>query len=499
MRCDIGYYDIIEWNRNEEVPALSKAKDKIQELAKVASDISGFDEILHGGFPEGRTTLIEGGPGTGKSVLALEFLYRGALAGQPGILVAFEERAAAVRRNALTLGWDLEVLGKAGKLAIIEARLDPETVVSGDFNLKALLAIIEGQSKAVGAKRIVFDALDVLMRLFDDATRERNEMYSLHEWLLDREMTAILTVKAMYDANIFGRYEFLEFMADCVIRLIQRSGEWVSTREIQIIKYRGSDFGRNAYPFVIQPGGISVIPISEFGLQHQPLGPHVSSGNPQLDSVLGGGYHRGSSVLIAGASGTGKTTVANTFAIAACDRGENVLYLGFEESEESMVATMLSPGIDLSPAIKAGRLKVSAIMPEAFGTEKHLVRAFEMIDDFKPDHVILDAISSFERMGSTRAAFEFAMRLVNWCKEKGITVVLVTQSTGGSEDRQQISGLGISSIIDAILWLRFIEMNNALKRMLLVIKSRGSKHSHQYHEFRITDHGIEISAESVGK
>jgi len=477
---------------------LNGEKTDMENLAKSATHTSGFDEILYGGLPEGRTTLIEGGPGTGKSILALEFLYRGALAGEPGILVAFEERSSAIRRNALTLGWDLDGLEKAGKLAIIEARLDPATVISGDFNIKALLAIIEGQSGAIGAGRIVFDALDVLMRLYDDPTRERSEMYSLHEWLLDREMTAILTVKAAEGSSIFGRYEFLEYMADCVLRLIQRPGEWVSTRELQIIKYRGSDFGRNAYPFVIQPGGISVIPISEFGLQHQALGPHVSSGHTDLDEVLGGGYRRGSSILIAGSSGIGKTTIANTFAKAACDRGEKLLYLGFEESEDAMVASMLSPGIDLRPAIDAGRLKVVTVMPEAFGTEKHLVRAFKLIDEFKPDHVVVDAISSFERMGSDRAAFEFAMRLVNRCKDKGITLIMTNQSSGGADDREAISGLGISSTIDALLWLRFIEAGNNLKRRLLVIKSRGSKHSSQYHDFRITDHSIEFSGESAG-
>jgi circadian clock protein KaiC len=288
-------------------------------------------------------------------------------------------------------------------------------------------------------------------------------------------------------------------MADCVIRLNQRPGEWVSTRELQVIKYRGSDFGRNAYPLVIQPGGISVIPISELGLQHKALGNYVSSGNAHLDSVLGGGFRLGSSILIAGASGTGKTTVANTFVKAACDRGEKVLYLGFEESEESMVATMLSPGIILKPAIKAGMLKIVTAMPEAYGTEKHLIRAFQMIDEFKPTHVIVDSISSFERMGSSRAAFEFAMRLVNHCKDKGITVFMVNQSTGGAEDRQAISGLGISSTIDAIIWLRFIEEQNRLKRVLLVIKSRGSNHSTQYRDFRITDTGIKFSKESPDK
>ncbi len=478
---------------------MSRNVKTTKALAKAASYISGFDEILYGGLPEGRTTLIEGGPGTGKSIVGLEFLYRGALAGQPGIFVAFEERADSVRINASTLGWDLEALERSGKLAIIEARLDPQTVVSGDFNLKALLAIIEGQSKAIGAKRIVFDAMDVLLRLFDNPARERNEMYSLHEWLLDHQMTAILTVKAAEGNSIFGRYEFLEFMADCVIRLIQRPGELVSTRELQVIKYRGSDFGRNAYPFVIQAGGISVIPISEFGLQHKMLGPHLSSGNSRLDSVLGGGYRKGSSILIAGSSGTGKTTIANTFVKTACDRGEKVLYLGFEESEEAMVETMLSPGIDLRPAIRKGLLKVVTAMPEAFGTEKHLVRTFDVIDEFKPDHVIVDAISSFERMGSDRTAFEFAMRLVNRCKDRGITLIMTNQSSGGADDRVVVSGLGISSIIDALLWLHFVEVEDSLKRRLLLIKSRGSKHSNQYHDFLITDHGIELSEGSPAR
>jgi circadian clock protein KaiC len=477
---------------------VDRPQGTVQKLDKAASYIAGFDEILNGGLPAGRTTLIEGSPGTGKSILGLEFLYRGALAGAPGIFVAFEERAAAVRRNARTLGWELEALEKAGSLAIVEARLGPETVVSGDFNLKALLAIIEGQSKAIGAKRIAFDALDVLMRLYNDPIRERSEIYYLHEWLLDREMTAILTVKAGEGYSISLRYEFLEFMADCVIRLIQRPGEWVATRELQIIKFRGSDFGRNGYPFVIQPGGLSVIPISEFGLQHQPLGPHISSGNARLDTILGGGFRRGSSILIAGSTGTGKTTIANSFVKAACDRGEKVLYLGFEESEEAMVGNMLSPGIDLQPAIAAGLLKVITAMPEAYGTEKHLVRTFKLIDELKPAHVVVDAISAFERMGSGRAAYEFAMRLVNWCRDRGVTLLMTNQSAGGAEDRAIISGLGISSMIDALLWLRFVEAGDRLERTLLVIKSRGSKNSNQYHPFLITDHGIEIRAGSAG-
>jgi circadian clock protein KaiC len=466
-------------------------------LPKSASHIPGFDEILYGGLPEGRTTLVEGGPGTGKSILGLEFLYRGILDGDPGILVVFEEREEAIRRNALTMGWDLETLERSGKLGIIDARIDPQVVISGDFSIKALLAIVEGQSRTLGARRIVFDALDILMRLYGDPNRERGEMHTLHEWLLDHEFTAVLTVKAPEVGRPSGN-EALEYMADCVIRLVQRPGEWVSTRELRIIKYRGSDFGRNAYPFVIEPGGMSVIPISEFGLQHLPMGSYISSGNEPLDGVLGGGYRRGSSILIAGSSGTDKTTLANTFVKAACDRGEKVLYLGFEESEEAMVASMLSPGIDLRPATGAGLLRVNTAMPEAFGTEKHLVRAFHAMDEFKPDHCVVDAVSAFVRMGSRRAAFEFAMRLVNRCKDRGITVFMNNQSTGDSRDREQITGVGISSIVDTLLWLRFVEAGDGIKRILLVIKSRGSKHSTQYHDFRITDHGITIEWRPAG-
>ncbi len=465
---------------------------EIQELEKAASHISGFDEILSGGLPEGRTTLIEGGPGTGKSILGLEFLYRGAVTDQAGVFVSFEEQGQAIRRNALTLGWDLEALEEAGKLSIIEAHLDPGTVVSGDFSISGLLSIIEGQSTSLGASRIVLDAMDVLLRLYNDPARERSEMYALHEWLLAHHMTAILTVKASDGNNAAGRYGFLEYMADCVIRLGQRSGEWASARELQVVKYRGSDFGRNAYPFVIQPGGVHVIPISEFALQHRPLGGRMTTGNAGLDVVLGGGYRKGSSILIVGSSGTGKTTVANTFVRAACARGERVLFVGFEESQEAMVDTMLSPGIDLRPAIEAGKLKVITAMPEAFGTEKHLVRTFGAIDQFRPDHVVVDAISAFVRMGSSRAAFEFAMRLVSMCKDRGITVMLTNQSLGASDDRDSITGLGISSLVDTILWLRFVELGDAVKRSLLVIKSRGSRHSHSYHDFRITDNGIDV-------
>ena len=224
---------------------------KANNLPKVATLIPSLDDILEGGLPRGRTTLINGGPGIGKSILALEIIYRGAMAGKPGIFLSFEERAVNIRLNARTLGWDLEALEKQGKLALIEARVDPEAVVSGEFSIKGLLSIIEGQSKKIGATRVVFDALDVLMRLFDDPNRERNELYALNNWLLDHDMTSVITVKAAEGGDILPRYGFLEFMADCVIFLSQKPTEQAPTRQLQVIKYRGSGFGSNTYPFVI--------------------------------------------------------------------------------------------------------------------------------------------------------------------------------------------------------------------------------------------------------
>jgi len=363
-------------------------------LPKAATRIEGLDEILKGGLPAGRTTLVSGGPGSGKTILGLEFLYRGAMDGEPGIFVAFEERTDAVRQNALSLGWDLASLEKAGQLFLMEALVDPGVVLSGDFNLKGLLAIVGGQTTAIGAKRIVIDAIDVLMRLFDDPARERNELYALYDWLMDREMTTILTVKTSQDRERAHRYEFLDFMADCVIYLDQRITKQVSTRRLRVIKYRGSGFGRNEYPYAITEEGISIVPTSTGMLEHEPLGPKVSTGHPRLDTIMDGGYRRASCVLVAGTSGTGKTTLACTFVRAACERGEKVLYIGFEESQSAMVSGMLSPGLDLRPALQAGRLQVLTALPEAMGAEEHLIRAFKVLAAFQAEHVVVDAIAA---------------------------------------------------------------------------------------------------------
>jgi len=463
---------------------------KPRPIPKVPTRIRGLDEVLEGGLPRGRTTLASGGPGSGKTVLGLEFLCRGAMAGEPGVFVTFEERAEAIRKNALSMGLDLAALEKAGKVAVVEARLDGEEVLSGDFDIRGVLAIVEGHAKRIRAKRVVMDALDVLLRVYGDPQRERNELYRLHDWLMDRKLTSFLSVKAQLDGNMVHRYEFLDFMADCVIRLDHRVQGQVATRRLRVIKYRGSGFGTNEYPYVIGGHGIVLFPLTQAELPHQPLGPKVPSGLAGLDAMMDGGFRRAACILMAGTSGTGKTTLANAFARAACRRKEKVLYLSFEESQEAMIAGMLSVGIDLRPALRGKRLMVQTALPEAMGSDNHLLRALEAIDSFKPDHLILDAISACVRMGSESAAFDYLMRLVAVVKERGITCILTNQITGLLGGGEELSGIGFSSVVDAVIHLRFVDAGQEIGRQILIVKARGSGHSNRRESYYITDQGI---------
>jgi len=466
-------------------------RNRRKELPKVPTGVAGLDEVLGGGLPAGRMTLLNGGAGSGKSLLGLQSLLHGAAAGEPGILVLFEERAAAVRQNAWSLGWDLASLERKNRLYLMDARLNPDGVISGDFSIKGLLAILDQKTKAMRARRIVIDAVDTLLHLYNSPLRERSELFSLHEWLLDRGLTAIMTVKSGPQEEAPSRYAFLDFMADCVIHVDQRVTVQVTTRRLRVIKYRGSGYGRNEYPFIIGENGINVIPITSNVLQHRTPGPRVSSGQALLDDVLAGGYKRGTSILIVGTAGAGKTTLACVFAQAACLRGERVLYLNFEESPESMVSNMQSPGLVLQPLIKTGRLVVQSYLPEAIGVEEHLFHALKALDELHPQHIVVDAISACGRMGSEHAAFEYLMRVLNACKERGITCIYLNQTTG-MDIVAEISGIGVSSIIDTVILLRQLPIDGAMKRQLIVVKSRGSKHSEQFHEFRITDRGIDL-------
>ncbi len=445
------------------------------EIQKVATQIEGLDEILHGGLPAGRTTLISGGPGTGKSVLGLEFLYRGAMSGNPGIFLTFEETVEQIRWNALTFGWDFDPLEQAGRFFLMEGKVDSQVFLSGDFNLKGLFAIIEGKAEQMGADRIVIDAMDILMRLFNDPKQQQNEIFSLNNWLKAQGMTALLTTKNIKGMNSQG-LSYLDFMADCVIYLDQRIREQVITKRFQVLKYRGSGYNGNEHPFLITDDGIHFMPITTIEMQHGFAFQRISSGNSLLDAILGGGYQTGTCILITGASGTGKTSLACTFVHSASEKTQKILYVNFEECQESMIRGMLSLGIDLRPAIKDSLVRIMSVMPESMGIEEHLFHIITAIRRFKPEHLVVDAISACKRIAGDRAAFDFLVRLIDACKKEKTTVILINQSRAPMDDHE-FSGVGISSMIDTIISLGFRNTGNELSRILLVRKSRGTRHS----------------------
>ncbi len=477
---------------SQPLSAESLKQTGVTQIPKVRTRILGFDEVLHGGLPEKRTTLIKGSAGTGKTVLGLEFLYRSALEGEPAMFISFEETADVLRQNALSMGWDIPALEASDRFFLWQAQIDRNAVSSGQFSIDSLLAVIQGKAAQIGARRIMIDALDVLMRIFEDPNKERNEMYRLHDWLIEQQFTTILTAKAPRDSEHLYRYEFLDYMADCVLLLDLRVAQQVATRRLRVVKYRGSGFCSNEYPYIITERGNVVMPVSTMALMHQPLGEKISSGEPNLDEALGGGFHQASSVLVSGPTGSGKTTLAATFAEKACARGKRVLYASFEESQQAIVAAMLSPGIDLRPALKEGRIEFHTIMPEALVVEEHLYLILRKIEQFGPDHVIVDAISGCQRMGTLEAAFDFVARLVDMCKQRNITCVMTNQLES-NEQHANISGIGISSTIDTLIMIRYFEADGRIQRDLVVVKSRGAYHSNRHHLYSITDDGIQIS------
>jgi len=462
-----------------------------QALPKVPTGVAGLDDILHGGLPESRTTLLIGGPGAGKTVISIETLFRAAEADRPGIFLSFEESAEAIRANALSMGWDLSTLEREQRLAILDPKLDYHAVRAGDFNIKGLLAVQDGQAKRLGARLIVIDAIDALLRLFEDSTRRDDELYCLHSWLLEKGFTTVLTIKSRAAGLIEPVYPFLDFLADCVMVLDQRTVKQVSTRRLRVTKYRGSGYDSNECPFLIASEGVVLTPVSSSELRHQPPGPARSSGNEALDAMLGGGYRQGSTILIAGPTGCGKTTLACTFVEAAAHRGERTLYVSFEEGLKGILRAMLSPGLDLAPLVESGRIEFLTAMPESMGVEEHLFRIKRAMERFQPRHLIIDAISAVKRMGTDTAAFDFLIRLLTACRERGVTCFYLNQVLREAA-RDHISGVGISSLIDTALVLDYLWEGKELQRSIFVFKSRGAWHSNQVHRLTISDNGIKI-------
>jgi circadian clock protein KaiC len=478
----------------EPLPARSRVRNT---LAKSPTGISGLDEITFGGLPKGRPTLVCGAAGCGKTLFAMEFLLRGAQQhGEPGVFMAFEETEHDLAQNVRSLGFDLDRMVADGKIAVDHVHIEPNEIQeTGDFDLEGLFLRLDMAIQSVGAKRVVLDTLESLFGGFTNEALLRAELRRLFRWLKDRGVTAVITAERG-DGQL-TRQGLEEYVSDCVILLDHRVREQVSTRRLRIVKYRGSTHGTNEYPFLIDEDGIHVLPLTSLKLDHPASNERISSGVPRLDTMLGGeGYFRGSSVLVSGTAGTGKTSLSAHFADATCRRGERCLYLAFEESPDQLMRNMKSIGVDLAPWVKKGLLRLEASRPTLHGIEMHLATIHKMVNDFKPSAVVIDPISNFATAGTTHEAEAMLLRLIDFLKGRGITAMFVHLTTGG--DAWEKTNVGVSSLIDTWILLRDIELAGERNRGIYVLKSRGMKHSNQIREFLITSEGIRLEDVYIG-
>jgi len=464
-------------------------------LRKSPTGIAGLDEITGGGLPAGRPTLVCGSAGCGKTMLAMEFLVRGATQfGEPGVFMMFEESAADLTANARSLGFDLDRLVKQKKIALDHVRIErSEIEETGEYNLEGLFIRLGHAIDLIGAKRVVLDTVEALFAGLPNHGILRAELRRLFGWLKDRGMTAIITGEKG-EGNAITRYGLEEYVADCVITLDHRVHEQISTRRLRVLKYRGSMHGTNEYPFLIGERGFSVLPITSLRLDHAAPTERLSTGIARLDEMLGGhGVFRGSSVLVSGTPGTGKSSLGAAFAEAACRRGERVLLFPYEESSAQVVRNMGSIGLDLAPWLKKGLLQIHASRPTLQGLEQHLLAIHDTVKAFRPAVVVIDPISNLSLERSEAEVAPTLMRLIDFFKQQQITTLFTSLTTGGSgtgtpEDSQG----GVSSLMDTWLLLRNVESNGERNRLIFVLKSRGMAHSNQMREFVLSDAGIDL-------
>lgn len=462
-------------------------------IRKSPTGIAGFDEITGGGLPTGRTALVLGAPGAGKTVFALECLVNGARNNrEPGIFVAFEESSRQIMANAATFGWDLPALER-DKLFFLDARLSPTVVKSGDFDLTGTLAGLEAKAKEMGAKRIVFDGIDILISLLDDPAKERQEMYRLQEWLQKTGLTAIITAKSFEgDRLSTERYAFMQFMVDAVVVLYHRMLDRVSLRGLRVLKYRGSSFFENEFPIVISSTGVEVSVFGQSELTYDVSTERISTGVPRLDTMLDGGYYRGSGVLISGAPGTAKTTLSGAFIAAGCSRGESALYVSFDEAASQITRNLRSVGIDLQPYCDAGLLHMYSIRTEARSSEEHFLELKSLIRKWQPRAVVLDPISALTKTGGHVSAVHASLRLLDFARAQGITV-LCTSLVASEDAFHETTSMQISTIADTWIHLAYIARNGERNRTLTVVKSRGMAHSNQVRELILGNDGITLA------
>ena len=472
---------------------MKKQPNHSETLEKIPTGIEGFDAITGGGLPRGRTTLLMGGPGCGKTVFALQALVNCAThQDTPGIFVAFEENTDRVLANAASFGWKIGELQKK-HLYFLNARLSPEVVKAGAFDLIALLAGLEAKARAMGAKLIVFDALDVLLNLLDDRAAERRELYRIQEWLARTGLTGLLTTKVEEDKPPAAqRYGFMQFMADCVVLMSQRVLDRLAVREMRVVKYRGSAHMLNEVPFVIGTGGIEVGSSNGVHPEPQPFKERVSTGIARLDEMLNGGIYRGTNALITGSAGTGKSTLSGLFVEAACRRGERALFVSFDENARDIVRDIASVGVSLTPHLRSGLLRMEAVRTETTGSEEHLIRIKKLIHEHQPTCLAVDPLSALVKVGGELAARNAAERLIYLCRNKRLTV-LFTSLLEGRDAAMETTPLHVSTLADTWMQISYALHAGERNRAITIIKSRGSKHSNQMRELIFSDTGITLA------
>jgi circadian clock protein KaiC len=468
-----------------------------EALAKCPTGIRGLDQITDGGLPRGRSTLVCGGPGAGKTLLGIEFLARGARDfGEAGVFVSFEERADDLAKNAFSLGFDLGRLVRSKRFAVEHIVLNRSQLLeAGEYDLEGLFIRLGAAIDAVGAKRVVLDTIEALFGALTNQGILRAELNRLFSWLKDKGVTTVITAERGQGA--LTRHGLEEYVSDCVLVLDQRVDDQIATRRLRIVKYRGSTHGTNEYPFLIDRSGFQVLPITSITLDYDSPKQFVSTGVAKLDEMMGGkGFFRASTILVSGTAGTGKTSLSAHFVDAACRRGERCLYFAFEESPAQIMRNMRSIGIHLQKWVDRGLLTFHAIRPTSVGMETHVSLKLKYVEEARPSIVVLDPISSYAAAGTFQDAHAMLVRLIDLFKARGITTMF-TSLTSGEETTEQ-AGAGVSSLIDAWILLRNLEQAGERTRSLYVLKARGMRHSNQIREFLLTDRGADLQDVYVG-
>ena len=475
----------------------SKSTSPTARLPKCPTGIQGLDEITDGGLPRGRPTLVCGGAGCGKTLLAAEFLVRGAVQfGEPGVFMAFEETEAELKANVASLGFDLAGLVRRKNIMLDYVHIERSEVhESGEYDLEGLFVRLNHAIDSIGAKRVVLDTLEALFASLPNEAILRAELRRLFRWLKDKGVTAVITAERGREQ--LTRHGLEEYVSDCVILLDHRVNDQIATRHLRVVKYRGALHGTNEFPFLIGDEGISVLPITSLGLNHKISSERIATGIPRLDAMLGGrGFFRGSSILLTGTPGTGKTIVAANFAQAACRRGERTLFFSFEESPNQIIRNMHSIGLRLEPMVKRGLLRFHAARPSLYGLEMHLATMFKEIAAFQPHVVIVDPITSLMDAGTASEGKGMVTRLIDYLKAGQVTTLFTSLTQGGQALQQTETAM--SSLMDAWLSLQDFEGNGERNRVLYVLKARGMAHSNQIREFLISNRGVDLVDAYIG-